>query len=207
MRNRCRIQLSVLLCLGLCSSFRTSLPAAMPRKSSAFRLAPPTSAPSMFGWASNSPALLAFTLPPYRIRTFAADRSLYRSTSSLRRSACTSSACSRSGDFSRANRPNGLVGDDCFLDLLGRNAGERAFELAANNGGRLIGLALGEQFARRRRSEPARQPVRPAFSCSRRHRSRQECAAARCGRGSRSVQPTSFSIAALSSPVKAPFAS
>ena len=122
-------------------------PAAMPRKSSAFRLAPPTRAPSMFGCDSSSPAFEALTLPPYRIRTFSADPSLYRSVSSLRRSACTSSACCGDGHFAGANGPNRLVGDDRFLDLLGRNAGQRAFELAADDGCRLPGFALGQQFA------------------------------------------------------------
>ena len=38
--------------------------AAMARKLSAFRLAPPTNAPSMSGWASRSAALSGLTLPP-----------------------------------------------------------------------------------------------------------------------------------------------
>ena len=40
-------------------------PAAMAKKSLAFRLAPPTNAPSMFSHASSSAALSGLTLPPY----------------------------------------------------------------------------------------------------------------------------------------------
>ena len=51
----------------------TSWPALMmPRKSLAFRLAPPTRAPSMSGLASSSAALSGFTLPPYWTTTRAA---------------------------------------------------------------------------------------------------------------------------------------
>ena len=46
--------------------------ATIAKKPSAFSDAPPTSAPSMFGWPSSVAAFSAFTLPPYWIRTLAA---------------------------------------------------------------------------------------------------------------------------------------
>src|SRR4051794_12810977 len=52
----------------------------------------------------------------------------------------------RSGDFSGANGPNWLVCDDRFLDLLGRNARERAIELGLNYRTRFTSLPLGKKF-------------------------------------------------------------
>lgn len=51
-------------------------PAAIPKKSAALRLAPPTRAPSTLGCANNSAALSGLTLPPYRILTWAATSAL-----------------------------------------------------------------------------------------------------------------------------------
>ena len=50
-----------------------SAPFTMARKSSALRLAPPTSAPSTSGWAMSSAAFSGFTEPPYWIRICVGD--------------------------------------------------------------------------------------------------------------------------------------
>src|SRR6266481_1975581 len=68
-------------------------PAMMRAKSSAFKLAPPTSAPSMSGWASRSAAFSGFTDPPYWIRTAPATWGPARSRSRPRICPCTSCAC------------------------------------------------------------------------------------------------------------------
>ena len=49
--------------------FARGQPAMIPKKSAAFKLAPPTSAPSIFGRANSSAALSGLTLPPYWMRT------------------------------------------------------------------------------------------------------------------------------------------
>src|SRR5262249_50771735 len=54
------------------------------RNESAFRQAPPTSAPSMSGCAVSSAAFSGLTLPPYRTRTAAATASPWETASRLR---------------------------------------------------------------------------------------------------------------------------
>src|SRR6266446_4396582 len=68
-------------------------PAMMRAKSSAFKLAPPTSAPSMSGWPSRSAAFSGFTDPPYWIRTASATAGPASSRRRPRICACTSCAC------------------------------------------------------------------------------------------------------------------
>jgi len=50
----------------------------MSANSSGSRLAPPTSAPSISGWAMKSRMLPGFTLPPYWMRTPSASSAEYR---------------------------------------------------------------------------------------------------------------------------------
>src|ERR1017187_908624 len=59
----------------------------------ASKLAPPTSAPSMSSWPSNSFAFAGFTLPPYWMRVLAATDLSNIAASSSRMNACTSCAC------------------------------------------------------------------------------------------------------------------
>src|SRR6185295_7102940 len=75
---------------------QASQAARIARRSSAFRLAPPTSAPLTFGTAISSRALSGFTEPPYRSR-MAWPSAPKRSDSRLRRKPCTSATSATDG--------------------------------------------------------------------------------------------------------------
>lgn len=68
---------------------RAAAAAQIRTKSAAFRLAPPTSAPSISGWPANSAILAPVTLPPYCTRTRAAPAASKRAASVARISAAT----------------------------------------------------------------------------------------------------------------------
>jgi hypothetical protein len=61
-------------------------------KSDARRLAPPTSAPSISGWANSSAALVGVTEPPYCTRTRAATPSPHSSPTTRRMSPIVAAA-------------------------------------------------------------------------------------------------------------------
>ena len=86
---------------------------------SAFKLAPPTRAPSILGFAINSLALSPLTLPPYWIRVASA------TVGQIVRSAIFGYTRDVSGLFgrsshTRSNRPDGFVGNDNSFHLGGR---------------------------------------------------------------------------------------
>src|SRR3990172_7297545 len=66
----------------------------MARKDSAFRLAPPTSAPSISGCESRALAFFSLTLPPYRMGMASALEPPKRSRRMPRITACMALACS-----------------------------------------------------------------------------------------------------------------
>jgi len=97
---------------------------------SAFRHAPPTSAPSISGWWSNSFAFSGFTLPPYWRTTFSAVAQLYNCPISFRISWWTSCACCEL-QLCRYQLPHRLVRNYQFLDICGRNIFQTSFHLHA----------------------------------------------------------------------------
>ena len=174
----------------------------MPRKSSAFRLAPPTSAPSTLATRHQFRGVRRL----HRAAVENADRLAppppYRAASRLADEAVHLGDVGRGRRQAGADRPDRLIGDHQVG--AGRAIRQRAVELAAEHVERLAGVALGLASRRRRRSPSARRARRPApwraparrFPCDR--------SAARNGRRSPRLAPASASISAEMSPVKAP---
>ena len=154
----------------------------MRANSSGSRLAPPTRAPSMSGWAISSAMLPDFTQPPYWMRTAAAvGPSVTSAICAADRRAHGLGVLGRRGPAG-ADRPDRLVGDDQRGDLRLRSPGERGVDLAEH-----LRLGLRRPRAprasrRRRRSASCRGAgsAMPSWRPSR--RSRRTARVARCGR-------------------------
>ena len=175
-------------------------------KSSGSRLAPPTSAPSMSGWARISAALSGFTLPPYRMRT--------RSAASFERSP-DERADERDRllrllgrrDLPGADRPDRLVGDHDVGELV---VGHLARAPPGPGGAACAASrrARAPPPSRRRRGSAGGRPrARPGPSPAARGRSRRSTGAARSGRAPRRARAARVSIGAETSPVNAPASS
>ncbi len=124
-------------------------------RSSGSRLAPPTSAPSISGCAMNSRMLPGFTLPPYCTRTDWATVVVVPIGEGRADHLDHLAGIGRLGVAARADRPDGLVGDD-----HGRARARRSpCRARAGSAGRPWSRC------RRRRAPPASRPRTGSASC------------------------------------------
>ena len=110
-------------------------------KSSSLQLAPPTSAPSISSYRTNSATLAPVALPPYSMRTWrAAARVLLLQQPRIRR--ITFTAPSPVARLAGADGPDGLVGHHHLGDALGRQTAQAGAHLAGHDGVGLAGVVL-----------------------------------------------------------------
>ena len=181
----------------------------MPRKSSAFRLAPPTRAPSMSGWASSSRGVAGFDAAAVQNANLLGNRRIVAVGQDFAKVQMDLLGLLGRGHLARCRWPKPARRRSRAVPTSARPTSP-ASEPANCRRMTLAGLArlrARPAVRRRRRSASARRPGRPApFGSTCSSVSPRMCRRSLWPRITYR-QPRSTSIAALISPVKAPLAS